>query len=82
MPFKWGASNRSLREEPDKTIEDCSDSGACLGDEIGLITRLALKHDREYGLHGDELYCVCARRRQCKRLGRFLKNVSVLAVRF
>jgi hypothetical protein len=50
MPLRWGANNRTLREELDKLIEDYADSDERLGEQVGLIMRLALKYGASISL--------------------------------
>jgi hypothetical protein len=50
MPLRWGANNRPLREELDKIIEDYADSDERLGEQVGLIMRLASKYDASISL--------------------------------
>jgi len=50
MPVRWGANNRTLREELDKLIEDYADSDERLGEQVALIVRLASKYDASISL--------------------------------
>lgn len=50
MPLRWGANNRTFREELDKLIEDYADSDEHLGEQVGLIMRLATKYGASISL--------------------------------
>jgi hypothetical protein len=50
MPLQWGANNRPLRDELDKITDDYSDSDERLGEQIDLVTRLALKYNASISL--------------------------------
>jgi hypothetical protein len=50
MALESGANNRPLREELDEIVESYADSGERLAEEVGLITRLALKYDASISL--------------------------------
>jgi hypothetical protein len=50
MALGRGANNRPLREELEKIIEDYADSDARLGEQVGLVMRLASKYDASISL--------------------------------
>lgn len=50
MPLRWGANNRTFREELDKIIEDYADSDERLGEQVGLIVGLASKYGASISL--------------------------------